>query len=182
VGGNGGAGGFGGNGGGGGFGGSAGNGGGGGFGGSAGNGGGGGNGGAGGFGGGGGSGGGGSTVTEVEPNNSRSAAQDVRGNPFPVTISGTIETSTDVDYFKLTLGAGQTLTMSLDVPPTADYDLYLYNSSGSKLAQSINSGDGVAESIMYASTSSQATTVYAEVRSYSGFDATATYTLILREQ
>jgi len=122
-------------------------------------------------------------ITDTEPNNSRTAAQDISSAAFPVTITGTIGTSTDVDYFKFTLDAGQTVLMNLTVPATKDYDLYLYNSSGTSLARSINAGNGVPESITYANPSSQTLIYYTTVKGYQGaFSATDPYTLVISKQ
>jgi serine protease len=52
--------------------------------------------------------GGGGHIAEVEPNGSLSTAQVISQNP--VTVDGTMGTTTDSDYYKLTVGAGKTLT------------------------------------------------------------------------
>ena len=128
-------------------------------------------------------GGSGSSIMDTEPNNSRTMPQDITSATFPVTITGTIGTSTDVDYYKLTLDAGQTLSANLTVPSSEDYDLDLYSSSGSILTRSINAGNGVPEAITYTNSGAQTITCYPTVRGYGGaFSATQTYTLIIRKQ
>ena len=112
-----------------------------------------------------GGGGGGGNVTEVEPNNSMSAAQALTVNP--ATVAGTMGSSTDNDYFKLTVGAGKTLTSTLTPNASSDYDLYLYNSSGTRLAYSIN-GTGQVDQIVRTNTSGSAVTWYVRVVYYSG--------------
>jgi serine protease len=114
-------------------------------------------------------------VAEVEPNNSRTAAQSVTANP--ATIGGTVASTTDTDYYKIAMATGTTLSATLTPNASADYDLYLYNSSGSLLASSTN-GTGVADVVTRANTGA-ATTWYLRVRYYSGSTgATAgTYTL-----
>ena len=112
-----------------------------------------------------GGGGGGGNVTEVEPNNSMSAAQALTVNP--ATVAGTMGSSTDNDYFKLTVGAGKTLTSTLTPNANSDYDLYLYNSSGTRLAYSIN-GTGQVDQIVRTNTSGSAVTWYVRVVYYSG--------------
>lgn len=112
-----------------------------------------------------GGGGGGGTIPEVEPNNSRTSPQTISANP--VTVAGTIGSSSDTDYFKLTVGAGKTLTATLTPNVNSDYDLYLYNSSGSQLASSLN-GTGAVDTITRKNTSTSATTWYVRVRYYSG--------------
>ncbi|MBK7613050.1 MAG: S8 family peptidase [Burkholderiales bacterium] len=103
-------------------------------------------------------------VAEVEPNNSRTAAQTV--SPNPATISGTLSSKTDTDYYKIAMATGATLSATLTPNASSDYDLYLYNSSGSLLASSLN-GTGVADVISRANTGA-ATTWYLRVRYYSG--------------
>ena len=112
-----------------------------------------------------GGGGGGGNVTETEPNNSISAAQTITANP--ATIAGTMGSATDNDYFKLTVGAGKTLTSTLTPNANSDYDLYLYNSAGTRLAYSIN-GTGQVDQIVRTNTSGSAVTWYVRVVYYSG--------------
>ena len=96
--------------------------------------------------------------------NSRTAAQTV--SPNPATISGTLSSKTDTDYYKIAMATGATLSATLTPNASSDYDLYLYNSSGSLLASSLN-GTGVADVISRANTGA-ATTWYLRVRYYSG--------------
>lgn len=114
-------------------------------------------------------------TAEVEPNNSRTAAQTVTANP--ATINGTVASTTDTDYYKIAMATGTTLSATLTPNASSDYDLYLYNSAGSLLASSLN-GTGVADVITRANTGA-ATTWYLRVRYYAGgTGATAgTYTL-----
>lgn len=125
----------------------------------------------------GGGGGGGGTptpVAEVESNNTRGTAQVV--TPNPALVTGTLGTTSDTDYYAVALGAGKTLTATLTPPAGRDYDLYLYNSSGTQLASSLN-GSGAVDTITY--TAGSAATVYVRVRYYSG--GTGTYTLGLSQ-
>jgi serine protease len=103
-------------------------------------------------------------VAEVEPNNSRTTAQSVTVNP--ATISGTLSSPSDTDYYKIAMAAGSSLSATLMPNASADYDLYLYNSSGSLLASSTN-GTGVADVITRTNTGA-ATTWTLRVRYYSG--------------
>ncbi|MGM9488585.1 S8 family peptidase [Ideonella sp. YS5] len=112
-----------------------------------------------------GGGGGGGNVTETEPNDSISAAQVITLNP--ATVAGTMGSSTDNDYFRLTVAAGKTLTSKLTPNASSDYDLYLYNSSGTRLAYSIN-GTGQVDQITRTNTSGSAVTWYVRVVYYSG--------------
>jgi serine protease len=123
-----------------------------------------------------GGGGGGSTVTEVESNNTLSTAQAVTANP--ATVNGSLSSSTDTDYFRVSLAAGKTLTATLTPPSSADYDLYLYNSSGTQLARSIL-GTGSVDTVTYKNTGTSAVTLYTRVRYYSG--GSGSYTLRLSQ-
>ena len=126
--------------------------------------------------GGGGGGGGGTTVNEVESNNTRGTANVVSANP--ATVNGTLSSSSDTDYFLVTLGAGKTLTARLTPPGTADYDLYLYNSSGTQIASS-TLGTGAVDTATYRNAGTGSITVYARVRYYSG--GAGSYTLGLSQ-
>jgi hypothetical protein len=103
----------------------------------------------------------GPTVAEVESNNTTATAQAV--GTAGTTVNGTFSASTDVDYYKVVLPAGKTLTVALAPNATSDYDLELYNSAGTKVASSTN-GTGQGDSVSY----STAGTLYAKVIYYSG--------------
>jgi serine protease len=127
----------------------------------------------------GGGGGGGNNVAEVESNNTRATAQSITLNPS--TVAGTIGSTSDTDYFKLTVGAGKTLVSTLTPNASSDYDLYLYNSSGTQLASSVN-GTGQVDSISRTNTGGSAVTWYVRVVYYSGTTgASGTYTLGLSQ-
>jgi hypothetical protein len=114
---------------------------------------------------------GGGTMTESEPNGSLSSANTVGSN---TTITGTMGNTTDKDYFKLALGASQSLKVDMTGPADKDYDLYLVDASGNVLASS--EGYTSTESVSY-KTGASAKTVYIEVVSYSGSSTTLQYTL-----
>ena len=101
---------------------------------------------------------------EVEPNNSSGTAQVTA---TPITINGTVASSSDTDYFKVSVGAGKTLTATLTPNSTSDYDLYIYNASGKQLASSIK-GTGQIDSANVTNTASVAASYYVRVRFYSG--------------
>jgi len=101
---------------------------------------------------------------EVEPNNSTGTAQVVA---LPATINGTMASSSDNDYFRVSVGAGKTLTATLTPNSTSDYDLYIYRSSGSLAASSIK-GTGQIDTASVTNTGSSAATFYVRVRFYSG--------------
>ncbi|WP_284618131.1 S8 family peptidase [Aquabacterium humicola] len=122
-------------------------------------------------------GGGGTTIAEVESNNSRSAAQVIPSTANPATVNGTLSSS-DTDYYAVTLGAGKTLTATLTPPSTADYDLYLYNSAGTRIASSTRS-TGLVDTVTYKNTGTGSITVYARAYYYSG--GSGGYTLKLSQ-
>ena len=104
-------------------------------------------------------------VTEAENNNSTAKAQSIASASL---ISGTLSSTSDVDYFKLSLPAGKTLGAVLTPASGKDFDLVVRNASGNIVALSQNNGGGVAETISYANGGSAALTLYVQVRYYSG--------------
>jgi serine protease len=114
------------------------------------------------------------TVSEVESNGSIATANTVSA---PANVSGTVSSTTDTDYFKVTLPAGKTLTATLTAASSSnDFDLYVKNSAGTTLALSEKSA-GSADSITYANGGSTSVTLYVQVLRYSG---TGAYTLKLQ--
>ncbi len=101
---------------------------------------------------------------EVEPNNSTGTAQAVTQG---TTISGTMASSSDTDYFKVVVAGRGTLAARLTPNASSDYDLYVYNSSGSQVGRSIK-GTGAVDSVSITNSSSSAATYYVRVRFYSG--------------
>lgn len=112
-------------------------------------------------------------VAEVESNNSLATAQLV--SPLPTTVNGSIASSTDTDYYRVSVGAGQTLTSTLTPPATANFDLYIYNSAGLLVTRS-RRGTGLVETISVVNNGTTAVTAYARVVRVSG---TGSYTLRL---
>jgi serine protease len=126
-----------------------------------------------------GGGGGGTTptpVAEVENNNTRSRAQVIGVNP--ALVNGTVSSSSDTDYYRVSLAAGATLTATLTPPSNRDYDLYLYNASGSLITRSVN-GTGQVDSAAVVNNGSTAATVFVRVVHYSG--GSGAYTLGLAQ-
>ncbi|MDI1460849.1 hypothetical protein QEZ54_07720 [Catellatospora sp. KI3] len=119
-------------------------------------------------------GGGGSSYTEVEANDSRASANNVAGLTYPATVTGSMSTTSDRDYYATTLGSGQTISVTCAVPTAYDADLYLLDSTGGTLARSVNDGAGTDESLTYTRTASGTATVYVELEAYSGAGS-ATY-------
>ena len=105
------------------------------------------------------------TITEAEPNNSRSASQLVPA--ANTTVNGTMASSSDTDYYRLTLPAGRTLTATLTPNASSDYDLYVYNSNGQLIGRS-ERGTGQVDAVSVANTGSSAFTRYVRVVFWSG--------------
>jgi serine protease len=114
---------------------------------------------------GGGGGGGGTTINEAEPNNSRTASQAIAA--ANTTVNGTMASSSDNDYFSLTLPAGKTLTATLTPNGSSDYDLYVYNSNGTLIGSS-EQGTGQVDTVAVTNTGTSAFTRYVRVVYYSG--------------
>jgi cyanophycinase-like exopeptidase len=120
-----------------------------------------------------GSGSSGSSYTNVEPNDSTSTANDISALAFPVTITGNLNNSALADYYKVTLTAGQKLTVNLAVPSTDEDNLYLLDAGGRDLVRSVNDGYGASQSLTYTATTTG--TYYIDVEAYAGTN-TANYT------
>lgn len=115
-------------------------------------------------------------ISETESNNTIATANAITQSC--TTASANMSTSTDVDYFAITVPAGKTLTATMTPNATSDYDLKLYNSAGTELASSVK-GTGQADVVTRANTGSTAVTWYAKVYYYSGGtgSSSGTYTL-----
>jgi serine protease len=113
-----------------------------------------------------GSGGGtGTTISETESNNTISTANSV--TTTGTTVNGTMASSTDTDYFVVQLPAGKTLTSTLTPNSTSDYDLYIYNSTGTQITSSTN-GTGAADSASVINNGTTSAGVYVRVVYYGG--------------
>lgn len=107
----------------------------------------------------------GPTINETEANNTTATANAI--STANTTVNATISASSDVDYFQVSLPAGKTLTATMTPNATSDYDLYLYNSSGTQLSSSLK-GTGLADVVTRANTGTTATVLYVKVIYYSG--------------
>lgn len=115
------------------------------------------------------------TYNEVESNGTTSSANVLSTSVSKVV--GYIGTTTDLDFFKLTVGAGRTLALNM-TGPAKDYDLYLLSSSGSTLKSSL--GTSSTESITYTNTGSTTATYYIKVLGYNGaYSTTGAYTITI---
>ncbi len=98
------------------------------------------------------------TVAEAEPNDSLATAQVLGG---PASINGTLMSATDTDYFRVTIGAGKSVVVSMAPNATSDYDLWAYNSAGTRVSSSTQ-GTGKVDTITLSNTAT--TSVVASVR------------------
>jgi serine protease len=105
------------------------------------------------------------TIAEVEPNNSRTAAQLISTDN--TTVNGTMATTSDNDYYRLTLPAGATLVATLTPNASSDYDLYVYNSSGTLIGSS-ELGTGSVDSVSVTNTGTSVFVRYVRVIRWSG--------------
>jgi serine protease len=105
------------------------------------------------------------TIAEVEPNNSRAAAQLIAADN--TTVNGTMGSNSDNDYYRLTLPAGATLVATLTPNATSDYDLYVYNSNGSLIGSS-EQGTGAVDTVSVTNTGTSAFVRYVRVIRWSG--------------
>lgn len=106
-------------------------------------------------------------ISEVEPNNTRSAPQSISGSCNQISGTFANDSTTRDDYFALSLPAGRTVTALLN-GLTVDYDLYIYNSptSSTAVASSTNGGT-TADQASWTNSGSAAVTVYVRVYQYS---------------
>ncbi|MER6456042.1 pre-peptidase C-terminal domain-containing protein [Streptomyces sp900105245] len=121
---------------------------------------------------------GGAGLGETEPNDSRSSANDVTALTSPLTMTGSMQSSIDRDYFKFSLNSGQSGSIQCAIPSSYDADLYLLDANGSTQARSVNNGAGAAESLSFTRTASGAASYYVDLEAYSG-SGPETYTCTL---
>ncbi|TCP65116.1 M4 family metallopeptidase [Baia soyae] len=105
-----------------------------------------------------------------ESNDTRATAYKISSG---TTYNGKISSKTDEDWFQLTKTTSGTISVSLTNLPE-DYDLYLYNSSGTLLTSS-EEGGKTSESISYRG--SARGTYYVKVVGYNGKNSSSAYAL-----
>ncbi|MFB6628445.1 pre-peptidase C-terminal domain-containing protein [Streptomyces sp. NPDC056362] len=116
---------------------------------------------------------GGGTLTESEPNDTRDTADDATTLAAQATVTGSMKSTTDRDYFRVSLNAGQSIQVDCAVPNAYDADLYWLDSTGSTQARSVNNGTGADESLGFTRTASGTGTYYLELEAYSGSGSSA---------
>ena len=116
--------------------------------------------------------GGGSTGgDQYEPNESTGNARSININS---TISANIHSTTDTDFFRITVTHTMTVPLVLsNIPSGCDYDLRLLNSMGSVIATS-TAGGNANENISISLTQG---TYFIQVYAYSGYNASSNYSL-----
>jgi serine protease len=108
-------------------------------------------------------------ISEVESNDTLASAQAVTQ---PVTVNGSMSSSSDTDYFRLAVGAGKSLVATLTPNSTSDYDLYIYNSAGALVASSLK-GSGAVDSTSVSNSGAATATYFVRVRFYAGATGSA---------
>jgi hypothetical protein len=113
-----------------------------------------------------------SCLTAFEPNETATAAATLSSG---VSVSAAINTSTDIDYFKITTTGYNNITYRLVGPSGVDFDIYIYNSPTS--TTSIGSGTGSSATETVTLNSQPAGTYYIKVLGYNGALSSTCYTL-----
>jgi hypothetical protein len=72
-------------------------------------------------------------TTAFEPNETQAAAKTITAG---TTNSAAITTGTDVDYFKIATTGNSNLVFDLNGPSGLDYDIFIYNNSGTEIGKS----------------------------------------------
>ena len=85
-------------------------------------------------------------VPEVGPNDSTAQAQAIAN--ANTIVNASMASSSDSDYYRVSLPGGRTLTATLIPNPNSDYDLDIYDSSGT-LVGSARAGTGVVDVATY---------------------------------
>lgn len=117
----------------------------------------------------------GSALVESEPNDTTGTADDATALASPTTLTGSMKSSTDRDYFRVALDSGRTASVRCTIPTAYDADLYFMDSAGRTLQRSVNDGAGAPESLTFTRTSAGTGTYYVDVEAYKG-SGTAGYT------
>jgi hypothetical protein len=111
-----------------------------------------------------------SCITAFESNETQATAAAVTSG---VTNSAAISSSTDIDYYKITTSATSNIVYNLVGPSGVDYDLFIYNSSGTQLGSSESSTATETVSL----NNQAAGTYYIKVFGYNGANSATCYTI-----
>jgi serine protease len=105
------------------------------------------------------------TIAEVESNNTRATSQVIGTDN--TTVNGVMGSSSDTDYYRVSLPAGRTLVSTLTPNASSDYDLFVYNSNGALIGSS-ERGTGLVDAVSVTNNSGGALTRYVRVVYWSG--------------
>jgi len=109
-------------------------------------------------------------ATAFEPNETLAAAAAISSG---VVNSAAITTTTDIDYYKITITGTSDMVYNLVGPSGVDYDLFIYNSSGTQLG---SSESGTATETVTLN-GQAAGTYYIKVFGYNGANSATCYTI-----
>ncbi|MCY0939870.1 pre-peptidase C-terminal domain-containing protein [Streptomyces antarcticus] len=113
--------------------------------------------------------GGTSALAETEANDTRTTANDATALAYPASLTGSMKSATDRDYFRVAFAAGERVDIHCAIPDGAyDADLYLLDSGGSTIDRSVNDGVGTDESLTFTRTAAGSGTYYVELDAYQG--------------
>lgn len=85
-------------------------------------------------------------ITEVESNNTATTPSVIAATH--ARIAGTVASTTDTDYFRVSVPAGRTLSATLNhTVSTQNYQLYLYNAAGTSALASSTRAAGLPETV-----------------------------------
>lgn len=115
-------------------------------------------------------------LKDTEPNNTLATAQVVAS--LPATITGSLATTTDTDFFKVTVAAGKTLTVTLTAGAKSAFGLNAYGPTNA-LLMSASGSAGVVRQLKLNNVSAQALKVTVRVLRSSG--TAGAYTLQLAQ-
>jgi serine protease len=73
-------------------------------------------------------------------------------------VNGSFATSTDTDYFRISIGAGKTAVVTLAPNAASDYDLYAYNEAGVRMLTS-SAGPGQIDTVTLVNPSTTASMI-----------------------
>jgi serine protease len=116
-------------------------------------------------------------IAEVGPNDSTATAQAIAN--ANTIVNASMSSSSDSDYYRVSLPGGRTLTATLIPNPNSDYDLDIYDSSGTLVASG-RAGTGVVDVATYKYFGRVAANYFVRVFYYGGGTGTTTGKYALR--
>ncbi|MEU9007726.1 PPC domain-containing protein, partial [Streptomyces sp. NPDC048551] len=112
-------------------------------------------------------------LAESESNDTLATADDASTLAHPLALTGTMKSTSDRDYFRVSFAANERIGISCAIPDGAyDADLYLLDSAGSTVARSVNDGVGADESLTFTRTATGSGTYYVELDAFQGSGST----------